>query len=127
MDWSFGVMTYLTWELASGGDDSRVALLTDRPSAGDPWYPAAEHQWPGYVDRVGPWVLGATIDLDLGVVAPSTPVEFTLFYGISADTDDARAALAGVGADVFSLQESSALSDETVGVFAYRADPAQAP
>ena len=64
---------------------------------------------------------------DLGVVAPSTPVEFTLFYGISADTDDARAALAGVGADVFSLQESSALSDETVGVFAYRADPAQAP
>lgn len=127
MDWSFGAFTYLTWELAPGGDDSRVALLTDAYSNGDPWSPAGTYQWPGYVDRVGPWVLGATIDLHLGAVAANSPVTFTLYYGISADTDDARSALAGVGADVISLHESSSPSNETVGVFGYRANPAPAP
>jgi hypothetical protein len=51
----------------------------------------------------GPDDHGALFDFDFGTLAPGSTVSFRIFYGAAATEDGALAALAAVGAEVYSL------------------------
>lgn len=112
-----------TWARSAGGDDARVAALTDRYTPyGPPSQPLSYST--GYGTSGPLWDAGSTLDLDLGVIAAGESVSFTLYYGVATTKEAAEAAVAAVDADVFYLVYPSVLNQpqqSATGVFAYKA------
>ena len=63
----------------------------------------------------GPDDHGALFDFDFGQLEAGKTFQFTTFYGAAANESDALAALGSVGAEVYSLGQSSVAGGETIG------------
>jgi type IV pilus assembly protein PilY1 len=63
----------------------------------------------------GPTDHGAVFDFGFGTLAPGQSVAFSLFYGTAATEAEALAALAAVGAEVYSLAQSDTPGGPTLG------------
>jgi hypothetical protein len=77
-----------------------------------------------FVD-VGPFDHGALFDLGLGALAPGATKSFTIFYGAAGTEVDALAAIAAVGATVYSLGQPNVPGGPDLGspntfIFAYQ-------
>jgi len=64
-------------------------------------------------DDYGPFDQGAVFDLDFGNLAPGHTVQFELYYGAAGSEDEARAVLAQINAEVYSLAEPSNFNPPT--------------
>lgn len=58
-------------------------------------------------DRLGPTDHGSLFTFGFDDLAPGESVDFTIFYGAAANRADAIAAITGVGAELYSLGQSS--------------------
>ncbi|HZJ64936.1 MAG TPA: thrombospondin type 3 repeat-containing protein [Kofleriaceae bacterium] len=63
----------------------------------------------------GPADHGALFDFGFGLVDPGKSVTFKIYYGAAGTEDDARRALAAVGAEVFSFGQPGTVAGRTLG------------
>ncbi|MCC7427504.1 MAG: autotransporter outer membrane beta-barrel domain-containing protein [Alphaproteobacteria bacterium] len=71
------------------------------------------------VVRAGPDDHGAGFDFAFGALAPGQTVTFKVYYGAAANRDEALAALAAIGAEVFSLGEQADGEDGSPNVYIF--------
>jgi hypothetical protein len=74
-----------------------------------------------FVDS-GPVDHGAQFQLKLGPLRPGSTVIFTTYYGVAPNELSAKAAIAAVGAKLYSLGQSSAQGKPATFIWAYKGD-----
>ncbi len=98
------------------GSHPRLLEATDNGfNLVDPRIPLTDLGARGTFEDIGPDDRGAVFDFALGTIAPGEQVGLTMFYGASSSEAGALAALAGVGAQLYSLGQSNTPDGPTLG------------
>lgn len=66
-------------------------------------------------EDLGPSDHGSVFDLNFGTLAAGESFSFNIYYGVAENEDDAEAALAAIGAELFSLGQSNTADGPTLG------------
>lgn len=115
----------MDWDVPPTEFDELVTLITngatnvifssdDGFADGNPFAGPSQILFSGEATDSGPDDHGALFDFDFGSLAAGATDTFTIFYGASANQDEALAALIGVGAEIYSLGKPNP-ADSAVG------------
>lgn len=89
--------------LYTGGAANVIFSSDDGFADGNPFAGQTFLLFTGEAEDSGPADHGALFDFDFGTLAPGASFSFKIFYGAAGNQDEALAALAAVGAEVYSL------------------------
>lgn len=120
MDWDVPPTEFREFVTIQGWPATRlVASSDDGFATGNPNVPLTSISGSSVVNGnftdSGPDDHGAAFDFSFGTIASGASVGFTIFYGAAASEADALAALAAVGAEVYSLGQPSTPDGPTLG------------
>jgi hypothetical protein len=121
MDWDVEPTAFSEYvTIASPGDVIPQEIrFTSNDGFGspDPFDPVSDLGAVGLFEDYGPADHGAMIEIDLGTLHPalSPRVTFTMYYGAAPDETTALAALAAVGAELYSLAQPDTPTGATTG------------
>jgi hypothetical protein len=115
----------MDWDVPPTEFDELVTLITngathiiyssdDGFADGNPFAGPSFLDFEGEATDSGPSDHGALFDFDFGTLGPGSTAGFTIFYGASANQDEALAALGAVGAEIYSLGKANP-ADDAVG------------
>ncbi len=100
--------------LITNGATNVIFSSDDGFADGNPFAGPSSILFTGEATDSGPADHGALFDFDFGSLAVGETDDFTIFYGASANQDEALAALIAVGAEIYSLGKPNP-ADPTVG------------
>jgi hypothetical protein len=126
MDWDVPPTEFSEYvTLHTAGEPSVVDVSDDGFATADPLAPPTSILATGDVVDSGPADHGAQFDLSLGSLPAGGTRTFTLYFGATETEADALAALAAVGANVYSLGQPSTADGPTIGtpntfIFGYK-------
>ncbi len=125
MDWDIEPTAFSEWVTIDGSPAERLlADSNDGFSSADPlspiWQGGVSHRYEGFFTDAGNGVdengdgkddfpddHGANFDFGFGALEPGAQTSFNIYYGAAPSENDALNAVAAVGAEVWSLGESS--------------------
>jgi len=124
MDWDVPPTTFNEYVTLQGfGNSTRLIRMTNN-GFNDPNPNTTLTTLAGYtantnVVRFGPSDHGAGFDFSFGALAAGQTVSFKVYYGAAANKAEALAALAAIGAEVYSLGEPSNTEDGSPNTFIF--------
>ena len=115
MDWDVPPTEFDEFVTIAGSHPRLLEATDNGFNDVDPRVPLSDLGARGTFEDIGPDDRGAVFDFAFGTIAPGEQVGLTMFYGASSSEAGALAALAGVGAQLYSLGQSNTPDGPTLG------------
>ena len=97
--------------IVTNGATNVIFSSDDGFADGSPFSPQTSINFTGEATDDGPSDHGALFDFDFGTLEPGSTGDFTIFYGASANEDEALTALGSVSAEIYSLGKANPAVD----------------
>jgi len=115
MDWDVPPTEFDEFVTIAGSHPRLLEATDNGFNHVDPRVPLTDLGARGTFEDIGPDDRGAVFDFALGTIAPGEQAGLTMFYGASPSEAGALSALAGVGAQLYSLGQSNTPDGPTLG------------
>jgi hypothetical protein len=116
MDWDVEPTAFDEFVTVNTGTANNIIFTSDDGFAySNPLSGPSDIGHTGSFTDAGPDDHGALFDFNFGTLSPGETKEFKLFYGAAADESEAKAALATIGAEAYSLGKPNTPDGKTLG------------